>query len=306
MSNVMRDYLKTAAAGLAKLSDEAAFGPGEGVRKLSLSALVPRPQPRRRFEEASLQALADSIRAHGVLEPLLVRSVGEGKYEIVAGERRYRAAQMAGLKEVPVVVLEVDEKGASAIALMENLQREDLNPYEETVGVLDLLGLELGKSREEVVRLLHRMWNEAKGKSTRNVSGNPETQRVEEVFRLLGRMSWESFVRTRLPLLNLPGDLQEGLLEGAIPYTAVLELKKVKDEEERRRLLEEVKAGLSLRELKARVRELLRKEASPLPWHKEVLAKLAKVDLEVLPEGIRREVEEHLRQALRLLEEAGR
>lgn len=145
MSNVMRDYLKTAAAGLAKLSDEAAFGPGEGVRKLSLSALVPRPQPRRRFEEASLQALADSIRAHGVLEPLLVRSVGEGKYEIVAGERRYRAAQMVGLTEVPVRVLDLSEREAHLLALVENLQREDLNPYEETLGVLELLSEDLGE-----------------------------------------------------------------------------------------------------------------------------------------------------------------
>ncbi|TFU14145.1 ParB/RepB/Spo0J family partition protein [Thermus tengchongensis] len=265
---------------------------------LLLAELVPRPQPRRRFEEASLKALAESIRAHGVLEPLLVRPLGDGRYEIVAGERRYRAAQMAGLSEVPVVVLEgLDEKTAQAIALMENLQREDLNPYEETVAVLDLLALELSKSREEVISLLHRMWNEARGKSTRNVAGSPEAQRVEEVFRLLGRMDWSSFVRHRLPLLNLPPDLQEALLEGAIPYTAALELKKVKEEGERRKLLEEAKAGLSLRELKAKVRELLRKEASPPPWHKEVLARLSRLDLEALPPEKRKAVERHL-QAL--------
>nr|WP_038043838.1 ParB/RepB/Spo0J family partition protein [Thermus tengchongensis] len=280
-----------------------------GDRLLPLSALAPRPQPRRRFEEASLKALAESIRAHGVLEPLLVRPLGEGRYEIVAGERRYRAAQMAGLSEVPVVVLKgLDEKAAQAIALMENLQREDLNPYEETVGVLDLLALELSKSREEVISLLHRMQKEVRGKAAHNVMGRPEAQRVEEVFRLLGRMGWESFVQNRLPLLNLPPDLQEALLEGTIPYTAALELKKVKGEEERRKLLEEAKAGLSLRELKAKVRALLRKgqrsylEASPPPWHKEVLAKLARVDLEALPPERRAEVEAKLRELLALLE----
>ncbi len=269
---------------------------------LLLSELLPRPQPRRRFEEASLRALAESVKAHGVLEPLLVRPLGEGRYEIVAGERRYRAAQMAGLQEVPVVVLQVDEKAAQAIALMENLQREDLNPYEETIGILDLLSLELGKAREEVVSLLHRMRNEKGGKATHNVMGSWEAQRVQEVFRLLGRMTWESFVQNRLPLLNLPPEVQEALLEGVIPYTAALELKKVKDEEERRRLLEEVKAGLSLRELKARVRELLRKEASPLPWHKEVLARLAKLDLEALPPNRRKQVEAKLKELLALLE----
>ncbi|MFN3368464.1 MAG: ParB/RepB/Spo0J family partition protein, partial [Thermus sp.] len=144
--SVIRAYLK----GLV----EEAKRPVEGVN-LPLSQLRPRPQPRRRFDEASLEALAESVRAHGVLEPLLVRKAGEG-YEIIAGERRYRAAEMAGLKEVPVIILEVDERTAQAIALMENLQREDLNPYEETLGVLDLLALELSKSREEVVSLLYR------------------------------------------------------------------------------------------------------------------------------------------------------
>lgn len=301
MSNVMRDYLKTAAAGLAKLSDEAAFGPGEGVRKLSLSALVPRPQPRRRFEEASLQALADSIRAHGVLEPLLVRSVGEGKYEIVAGERRYRAAKMAGLTEVPVRVLDLSEQEAHLLALVENLQREDLNPYEETLGVLELLSEDLGKSREEVVALLERMRKEKRGVAARNVSGSPEAERVEELFRLLGRFSWESFVRARLPLLGLPEDLRAALEEGAIPYTAALELKKVRDLEARARLLEEAKGGLSLRELKARVREVLVKEKAPPPWHKEVATRLARLDPESLPPEKRRAVEEKVRELLALL-----
>ncbi len=302
MSNVMRDYLKTAAAGLAKLSDEAAFGPGEGVRKLSLSALVPRPQPRRRFEEASLQALADSIRAHGVLEPLLVRPLGEGKYEIVAGERRYRAAQMAGLSEVPVVVLEgLDEKAAAAIALMENLQREDLNPYEETVAVLDLLALELGKGREEAVRLLQQMRHAKRGNIAHNVVDTPEAQKVEEVFRLLGRMSWESFVQHRLPLLTLPPDLREALEEGAIPYTAALELKKVKEEATRRALLEEAKAGLSLRELRARVRETLKREKPPKPWPQEVGERLRRLDLKALSPEKRKEVERHLEALMELL-----
>ncbi|RIH89198.1 Chromosome-partitioning protein Spo0J [Meiothermus luteus] len=268
-----------------------------------LGELVPRPQPRRRFEEASLKALAESIRAHGVLEPLLVRPTGEGKYEIVAGERRYRAAQMAGLAEVPVVVLEVDERAAQAIALMENLQREDLNPYEETVGVLDLLALELGRGREEVASLLHRMRNEKGGKATQNVLGSPEAQKVEEVFRLLGRMSWESFVQARLPLLTLPEDLKEALEGGAIPYTAALELKKVKEEVARKALLEEAKAGLSLRELKARVRELLKREAVPKPWHHEVAERLKRLDLEALPRHKRRQVEEKLRELWALLGE---
>jgi ParB family chromosome partitioning protein len=209
---------------------------------------------------------------------------------------------MAGLAEVPVRILDLPEKEARLLALVENLQREDLNPYEETLGVLELLSEELGKTREEVVGLLERMRKEKRGVVARNVSGTPEAQRVEEVFRALGRMTWESFVRTRLPLLGLPDDLRAALEEGTLPYTAALELKKVKDLEARARLLEEAKGGLSLRELKARVREVLAKEKAPPPWHKEVATRLARLDPESLPPEKRRAVEEKVRELLALLE----
>jgi ParB family chromosome partitioning protein len=208
---------------------------------------------------------------------------------------------MAGLAEVPVRVLELSEKEARLLALVENLQREDLNPYEETLGVLELLSEELGKTREEVVGLLHRMRDEARGKVPQNVLGNPEAKRVEEVFKALGRMTWESFVQARLPLLGLPEDLRAALEEGALPYTAALELKKVKDLEARARLLEEAKGGLSLRELKARVREVMAKEKTPPPWHKEVATRLARLDPESLSPEKRQEVERHLKALLELL-----
>jgi hypothetical protein len=166
---------------------------------------------------------------------------------------------------------------------------------------LDLLALELGKSREEVVSLPHRMRDEARGKVPHNVMGNPEAQKVEEVFRLLGRMTWQSFVQNRLPLLGLPEDLKEALEAGSIPYTAALELKKVKDDVLRRALLEEAKAGLSLRELKAKVREALRREEAPRPWYREVAARLSRLDLEALPSERRRLVEGLLRELESLL-----
>jgi ParB family chromosome partitioning protein len=281
------------AMGLA--AKEEAFG----TEVVPLSVLVPQAQPRRRFE--NLEALAQSIREKGVLQPLLVRPLGDGRYAIVAGERRYRAAKMAGLAEVPVRVLDLSEKEARLLALVENLQREDLNPYEETLGVLDLLSEELGKTREEVVGLLRQMKNAKEGRIRDNVVPK-DAQRVEEIFKALGRMSWESFVQHRLPLLGLPEDLRAALEEGAIPYTAALELKKVKDLEARARLLEEAKGGLSLRELKARVREVLVKEKAPPPWHKEVATRLARLDPESLPPEKRRAVEEKVRELLALLE----
>jgi ParB family chromosome partitioning protein len=264
---------------------------------LPLEALVPSPQPRKRFE--NLEALAESIREKGVLQPLLVRPLGDGRYAIVAGERRYRAAKMAGLAEVPVRVLDLPEKEARLLALVENLQREDLNPYEETLGVLDLLSEELGKAREEVVGLLRQMKNAKEGRIRGNVAPK-DAQRVEEIFNALGRMNWESFIRHRLPLLGLPEDLRAALEEGTLPYTAALELKKVKDPKARARLLEEAKGGLSLRELKARVREALRGEQAPQPLPKKVAARLARLDLETLPEEKRKRVKEYL-EALQAL-----
>jgi ParB family protein len=253
-----------------------------------LSVLVPQAQPRRRFE--NLEALAQSIREKGVLQPLLVRPLGDGRYAIVAGERRYRAAKMAGLAEVPVRVLDLSEKEARLLALVENLQREDLNPYEETLGVLDLLSEELGKTREEVVGLLRQMKNAKEGRIRDNVVPK-DAQTVEEIFKALGRMTWESFVQHRLPLLGLPEDLRAALEEGAIPYTAALELKKVKDPETRAQLLEEAKGGLSLRELKARVREALKKEKPSRPWYEDLIQDLKKMDIAALPDEKRIRVE---------------
>jgi ParB family chromosome partitioning protein len=195
--------------GTAILKGKKALGKeAPEVLRLPLDLLRVRGQPRRRFE--NLEALAESIREKGVLQPLLVRRVGEA-YEVVAGERRLRAAAMAGLKEVPARVLELSDKEARLLALVENLQREDLNPYEETLGVLALLSEDLGKSVEGVVGLLRKMKNAKEGRVRDNVVPTAEARRVEELFKALGRMSWESFVQHRLPE-DLKGSL--GGVEG--------------------------------------------------------------------------------------------
>ena len=195
--------------GTAILKGKKALGKeAPEVLRLPLDLLRVRGQPRRRFE--NLEALAERIREKGVLQPLLVRRVGEA-YEVVAGERRLRAAAMAGLKEVPARVLELSDKEARLLALVENLQREDLNPYEETLGVLALLSEDLGRSVEGVVGLLRKMKNAKEGRVRDNVVPTAEARRVEELFKALGRMSWESFVQHRLPE-DLKGSL--GGVEG--------------------------------------------------------------------------------------------
>lgn len=120
--------------------------------------------PRRTFNEADLQDLASSIRQHGIVQPVVVRTVSSGRYEIIAGERRWRAAQLSGLIEIPVIVRDVDDKTALEIAIVENVQRADLNPLEEALGYDQLiaehgytqndLGEIIGKSRSHVANSL--------------------------------------------------------------------------------------------------------------------------------------------------------
>ncbi|AEB12967.1 ParB/RepB/Spo0J family partition protein [Marinithermus hydrothermalis] len=121
-----------------------------GLTRVPLALIRPNPhQPRKAFDPAALEELAASIREKGLLQPLLVRPRGEG-YELVAGERRFRAAQAAGLREVPVIVRDLDDREALELALVENLQREDLNPVEEARGYQRLL--EMGLTQEEIAK----------------------------------------------------------------------------------------------------------------------------------------------------------
>lgn len=134
-------------------------------RKVAIDLVVRNPKnPRKHFAEAELQDLASSIRQHGIVQPVVARSVADGKFEIIAGERRWRAAQLAGLNEIPVLIREVDDRTALELAIVENVQRADLNPVEEALGYEQLiaehgytqndLGEIIGKSRSHVANSL--------------------------------------------------------------------------------------------------------------------------------------------------------
>ncbi|MEM1090110.1 MAG: ParB/RepB/Spo0J family partition protein [Pseudomonadota bacterium] len=146
-------------------------------RELAVDLLQPgKYQPRTGMDEAKLTELADSIAAQGMVQPIVVRSVGAGKYEIIAGERRWRAAQLAGLAEVPVLVREVSDQATVAMALIENIQREDLNPLEESAALKRLI---------DEFELTHEAAARAVGRSRAAVSNLLRLQELEAAVKKL-------------------------------------------------------------------------------------------------------------------------
>ena len=236
-------------------TNEATIEPTDTIAIASIR--LPAKQPRRFFDPKKLEDLATSIKQHGILEPLLVRPLPRGKYELVAGERRYKAAQLAGLKEVPTVVRELSDQDAVWLALVENLQREDLNPLEETEGLLDLLTLNLKCSQEDILDALTQMAT-AQKKGT-NLSGNV-SRRIESIAKILEStvgLTPESFRTSRLPLLKLPSDVLEALRQGKLEYTKARTIARVKDATQREALLAAAIAeDLSLTQIKERLKDL--------------------------------------------------
>jgi ParB family chromosome partitioning protein len=215
---------------------------------------LPSHQPRRYFDPDKMAQLVKSILEHGILEPLLVRPMESGGYELVAGERRLRAAQELNLSEVPIISKSLTDKEALQVSLMENLQREDLNPVEETTAVLELLVLSLDSSRDDVVALLNLAANAKKRGQELTDNVIRQLEQVETVLTTVGRFNAESFRVNRLPLLNLPVDVLEVLRQGRLEFTKARAIARVKDETQRAELLEvAISENLSLNEIKQRI-----------------------------------------------------
>jgi ParB family transcriptional regulator, chromosome partitioning protein len=345
-------------------------------------------QPRRYFDPKKLEKLAQSIKELGILEPLLVRPLNDGYYELIAGERRFKAAGIAGLLEVPCVVKEIDDETVKQVQLIENLQREDLNAYEETIGILELLALRLKITQDEVISLLNRMekanrkkadnviHHDSKEQTDNVIHHNNEEQAdnvirhdneeqadnvirhdneeqadnvirhdneeqadnvirhdndesegdvirhdndesegdvirhndesedkkadnvirskgktqadnvirpydieiVNNIFASIGRLSAESFRANRLPLLNLPGDIQQALASGTIEYTKARAIARVKSELQRSQLLDKaISQNLSLTQIKELIQGLESSEQKEIPPEKAASQRVANI-----------------------------
>ncbi|WP_029888511.1 ParB/RepB/Spo0J family partition protein [Polycyclovorans algicola] len=193
------------------LSDVSALGVAaegdSGLADLPVAQLQPGAhQPRKHFDEAGLAELADSIRARGIVQPLIVRPVSGGRFEIVAGERRFRAAQLVGLKVVPAIVREMDEREAMAVALVENIQRADLNPLEESTALRKLID-ECG--------LTHEQCAQAVGRSRTQVSNLLRLAELDPVVQNAVREGRLSLGHAKV-LLGAPPERQAELAHHAI------------------------------------------------------------------------------------------
>lgn len=214
--------------GLESLFNENAEN-AEAAVEVRLSDIEPnRNQPRRDFDEEALSELADSISRHGLIQPIVVRPLTNGTYSIVAGERRWRACRMAGLSSVPVIIRELDDKEYMEIALIENLQREDLNAVEEALGYRALI---------DSYHLTQEQVAESVGKS-------------------------RSAVTNALRLLSLDEKALSALREGAISAGHARALLSVSDEALRAAMLKEAKAGASVRELEKMAKGVAPKKAA--------------------------------------------
>ena len=194
------------------------------TREIAIGDIVPNPhQPRLHFDEAKLTELADSIREHGILQPLVVSPLGEGKYELIAGERRLQAAKRAGLTTVPVVVRNAGNQEKLELAIIENIQRHDLNPIEEAKAYLRLTD-EFGLHQDEVAKKM--------GKSRPNISNT-------------------------LRLLTLPVEIQRAIIVGQISEGHAKALLSIENPEKQRALFELIlKDELTVRETEEKAREV--------------------------------------------------
>ena len=220
----------------ALLGDDVLKTESSGVLTVPISQVENcSSQPRKAFDPDALEELAESIRQHGILQPLTVRRLQSGYYQIIAGERRWRAARLAGLTEVPVLVVEADDRKAAELAMVENLQREDLNPMEEAAGYRTLIQ-DYGLTQEEAA------------------------QRVSKS---------RPAVANAMRLLSLPQEVQWLIEQGNLSAGHGRALLSLSTPEGQIALAEEIMAKkLSVRQTEERVRHLLQPEPAPAPEKK--------------------------------------
>lgn len=231
---------KRIGGDFSSLFDDNSMEESEGVRTLRLSEIEPnKGQPRKSFDKEAMEQLAESIRVNGILQPLLVRPLATGNYQIVAGERRWRAAKIAGLSEVPVVIRDdLSEEQVMQVALIENLQRENLNPIEEAQGYKELI---------DTYKMTQDQLSKALGKARSSIANS-------------------------LGLLSLPNGVRDLLADGKLSAGHCKALKSIKDPA----LMTEIAVRASEGELSVRsIEAIAKREAKQEEKQKQIKPRMA-------------------------------
>lgn len=261
--------------GNVQLAERVAPGSTTDRRDLHLTLLSARAnQPRRHFDPATLADLASSIREKGVLQPLLVRPLPDGRYEVVAGERRLRAAHLAELTQIPVRIHACSDAEADQLALIENLQRQNLNRFEDVSSKLRLIAASWALSEPETKTLLRRL--------RKHPAEDPDkVQGLENLFRLVGSEQWTSFVANGLTVLDLPEFLLAAMQTGKLPYSKAVLIARAPQEHQQALLRDVVDTGLSFDGLRERIAAL-----KPAVFPTVTAAQLATVRKGLSPQAI--------------------
>lgn len=230
--------------GLSSLLKEEDFIANENLLDIDIKNLMPRSdQPRKFFDDNSLKDLAESIKIDGIIQPIVVREMDD-KYEIIAGERRFRAAKIAGLKKIPVIIKNVDNRKVRELALIENIQRENLNPIEEAFSLKTLID-EYNLTQQGLAEII--------GKS-------------------------RSYIANNLRLLNLPEYIKELLINGDLSSSQARTLLSFQDEREQRKYLEKLLSKeVNIRDIEKKAKQSKNKKNSEDIFIKDICEKLTEV-----------------------------
>jgi len=284
--------LKNEAGGLKVMTSTEVMAKKELIQKIAIKDIAePKVHDRKSYSKEDISSLAKNIKATKMLlQPIVVRKIGN-KYERIIGFRRIEAVKELGWKEIPAIILkDISDEEAMLIMLSENIQRENLNVYDQTVGILEYIGLAFELNFEEVKKLLYHFRNV----DSKTIASDPEKsemqrERMEAITQKLGNISVASLIN-RLKVFSLKDIILDALKEGKVSYTAAVELNKINDIQKLKNFITALSSGdCSIKDIKTYLKEEKKRNT---PAHKSIKYKVEKRD-----DGVTLSIDEKLNNA---------
>ena len=284
--------LKNEVGGLKVMTSTEVMAKKELIQKIAIKDIAePKVHDRKSYSKEDISSLAKNIKATKMLlQPIVVRKIGN-KYERIIGFRRIEAVKELGWKEIPAIILkDISDEEAMLIMLSENIQRENLNVYDQTVGILEYIGLAFELNFEEVKKLLYHFRNV----DSKTIASDPEKsemqrERMEAITQKLGNISVASLIN-RLKVFSLKDIILDALKEGKVSYTAAVELNKINDIQKLKNFITALSSGdCSIKDIKTYLKEEKKRNT---PAHKSIKYKVEKRD-----DGVTLSIDEKLNNA---------